>query len=42
MSDGRREDFGPQDGPESGNVQHEKAWKFRGLQILSFEFFHPM
>src|ERR1043165_637493 len=41
MSDDRREDFGPQDGPESKNVQHEDSWKFRGLQLLCFEFFHP-
>ena len=41
MSDGKREDFGPQDRPESKNVQHESSWKFRGLQLWCFEFFHP-
>ena len=41
MSDGKREDFSPQDGPESKNVQHESSWKFRGLQLWCFEFFDP-
>ena len=40
MSDRKREDFGPQYGPESKNVQHESSWKFRGLQLCCFEFFH--
>ena len=30
-----------QAGSKSKNVHHESSWKFRGLQLWCFEFFHP-